>query len=158
MCKPTRIYASGYTDVRISLHIYMSLCQIPSYPVPEFDLFASSSRQTLFLCCIFVIRPISKSASWMYSSLSKQSSPEAYWKKAGKISSKNIEEAVESESSKDAVKKTTPCSLIQEVTAFLTSRCRFRLNVLTEVASVNAGSFHPDWDKSILASLHFSAM
>lgn len=48
MCKPTRIYASGYTDVRISLHIYMSLCQIPSYPVPEFDLFASSSRQTLF--------------------------------------------------------------------------------------------------------------
>lgn len=56
----------------------------------------------------------------------------------------NIEEAVESESSKDAVKKTTPCSLTQEVTAFLTSRCRFRLNVLTEVASVNTGSFHPD--------------
>lgn len=56
----------------------------------------------------------------------------------------NIEETVESESSKDAVKKTTPCSLIQEVTAFLTSRCRFRLNVLTEVASVNTGSFHPD--------------
>ena len=80
----------------------------------------------------------------MYSSLSKQSSPEAYLKKAAKISSKNIEETVESESSKDAVKKTTPCSLIQEVTAFLTSRCRFRLNVLTEVASVNTGSFHPD--------------
>lgn len=52
MCKPTRIYASGYTDVRISLHIYMSLCQIPSYPVPEFDLFASSSRQTLFMLYI----------------------------------------------------------------------------------------------------------
>ena len=27
--KPTRIYASGYTDVRISLHVYMSLCQAP---------------------------------------------------------------------------------------------------------------------------------
>ena len=28
--KPTRTYASGYTYVRISLHVYMSLCQAPS--------------------------------------------------------------------------------------------------------------------------------
>ena len=33
----TRIYASSYTYVRMSLHVYMSLCQAPSYPVPGFD-------------------------------------------------------------------------------------------------------------------------
>ena len=33
----TRIYVSSYTYVRMSLHVYMSLCQAPSYPVPGFD-------------------------------------------------------------------------------------------------------------------------
>ena len=34
--KPTRIYASGYTYVRISLHVYMSLCQVPSIVIQNF--------------------------------------------------------------------------------------------------------------------------
>lgn len=143
MCKPTRIYASGYTDVRISLHIYMSLCQIPSYPVPEFDLFASSSRQTLFMLYICNSPNLKKCLMNVFITL-KTIFPGSILKESREDIFENIEEAVESESSKDAVKKTTPCSLIQEVTAFLTSRCRFRLNVLTEVASVNTGSFHPD--------------
>ncbi len=40
------------------------------------------------------------------------------------------------ESSKEAVKKAKSCSLMQEVTAFLTSRYRFRFNVLTEETEV----------------------
>ena len=39
-------------------------------------------------------------------------------------------------SSKEAVKKAKSCSLMQEVTAFLTSRYRFRFNVLTEETEV----------------------
>ena len=35
--KPTRTYASAYTYVRMSLHVYMSLCQAPSYSVPGLD-------------------------------------------------------------------------------------------------------------------------
>ena len=58
---------------------------------------------------------------------------------------KTEEEAVQSgsarkeaglESSKEAVKKAKSCSLMQEVTAFLTSRYRFRFNVLTEETEV----------------------
>ena len=41
--QPTRIYASGYTYIRISPHVYMSLCQALSYPVPGFDLFVFPS-------------------------------------------------------------------------------------------------------------------
>ena len=33
----TRIYVSSYTYVRMSLHVYMSLCQAPSYSVPGLD-------------------------------------------------------------------------------------------------------------------------
>ena len=40
------------------------------------------------------------------------------------------------ESSKEEVKKAKLCSLMQEVTAFLTSRYRFRFNVLTEETEV----------------------
>ena len=40
------------------------------------------------------------------------------------------------ESSKEEVKKAKSCSLMQEVTAFLTSRYRFRFNVLTEETEV----------------------
>ena len=40
------------------------------------------------------------------------------------------------ESSKEDVKKAKSCSLMQEVTAFLTSRYRFRFNVLTEETEV----------------------
>ena len=36
-------YASGYTYIRISPHVYMSLCQALSYPVPGFDLFVFPS-------------------------------------------------------------------------------------------------------------------
>ena len=32
-------YASGYTYGGIRPHVYMSLCQALSYPVPGFDLF-----------------------------------------------------------------------------------------------------------------------
>ena len=46
--QPTRIYASGYTYIRISPHIYMSSCQALSYPVPGFDLFVFPPWQTLF--------------------------------------------------------------------------------------------------------------
>ena len=50
--------------------------------------------------------------------------------------SKDIEKEVGLESSKEAVKKAKSCSLMQEVTAFLTSRYRFRFNVLTEETEV----------------------
>ena len=36
-------YASGYTYIRISPHVYMSLCQALSYPVSGFDLFVFPS-------------------------------------------------------------------------------------------------------------------
>ena len=50
--------------------------------------------------------------------------------------SKDIEKEAGLESSKEAVKKAKSCSLMQEVTAFLTSRYRFRFNVLTEETEV----------------------
>ena len=49
------------------------------------------------------------------------------------------------ESSKEEVKKAKSCSLMQEVTAFLTSRYRFRFNVLTEETEVaNIANNIPD--------------
>ena len=50
--------------------------------------------------------------------------------------SKDIEKEAGLESSKEEVKKAKSCSLMQEVTAFLTSRYRFRFNVLTEETEV----------------------
>ena len=50
--------------------------------------------------------------------------------------SKDIEKEVGLESSKEEVKKAKSSSLMQEVTAFLTSRYRFRFNVLTEETEV----------------------
>ena len=52
------------------------------------------------------------------------------------IHSKDIEKEVGLESSKEEVKKAKSSSLMQEVTAFLTSRYRFRFNVLTEETEV----------------------
>ena len=60
-------------------------------------------------------------------------------KKIGVISSEGTRKEAGLESSKEEVKKAKSSSLIQEVTAFLTSRYRFRFNVLpeeTEVAEV----------------------
>ena len=50
--------------------------------------------------------------------------------------SKDIEKEAGLESSKEEVKKAKSSSLMQEVTAFLTSRYRFRFNVLTEETEV----------------------
>ena len=50
--------------------------------------------------------------------------------------SKEIEKEAGLESSKEEVKKAKSSSLMQEVTAFLTSRYRFRFNVLTEETEV----------------------
>ena len=59
--------------------------------------------------------------------------------------SKDIEKEAGLESSKEAVKKAKSCSLMQEVTAFLTSRYRFRFNVLTEETEVaNIANNIPD--------------
>ena len=52
------------------------------------------------------------------------------------IHSKDIEKEAGLESSKEEVKKAKSSSLMQEVTAFLTSRYRFRFNVLTEETEV----------------------
>ena len=57
-------------------------------------------------------------------------------KKIGVISSEGNRKEAGLESSKEAVKKAKTCSLMQEVTAFLTSRYRFRFNVLTEETEV----------------------
>ena len=57
-------------------------------------------------------------------------------KKIGVISSEGNRKEAGLESSKEAVKKAKSCSLMQEVTAFLTSRYRFRFNVLTEETEV----------------------
>ena len=57
-------------------------------------------------------------------------------KKIGVISSEGARKEAGLESSKEAVKKAKSCSLMQEVTAFLTSRYRFRFNVLTEETEV----------------------
>ena len=59
--------------------------------------------------------------------------------------SKDIEKEAGLESSKEEVKKAKSSSLIQEVTAFLTSRYRFRFNVLTEETEVtNIANNIPD--------------
>ena len=50
--------------------------------------------------------------------------------------SKDIEKEAGLESSEETVEKAKSCSLMQEVTAFLTSRYRFRFNVLTEETEV----------------------
>ena len=63
-------------------------------------------------------------------------SSEGTRKEAGPVFSKNIEKEAAPVSSKEAVKKAKSCSLMQEVTAFLTSRYRFRFNVLTEETEV----------------------
>ena len=63
-------------------------------------------------------------------------SSEGIRKKAGPVFSKNIEKEAAPVSSKEAVKKAKSCSLMQEVTAFLTSRYHFRFNVLTEETEV----------------------
>ena len=63
-------------------------------------------------------------------------SSEGTRKEAGPVFSKNIEKEAGLVPSKEAVKKAKSCSLMQEVTAFLTSRYRFRFNVLTEETEV----------------------
>ena len=57
-------------------------------------------------------------------------------KKIGVISSEGNRKEAAPISSKEEVKKAKSCSLMQEVTAFLTSRYRFRFNVLTEETEV----------------------
>ena len=57
-------------------------------------------------------------------------------KKIGVISSEGNRKEAAPVSSKEEVKKAKSCSLMQEVTAFLTSRYRFRFNVLTEETEV----------------------
>ena len=57
-------------------------------------------------------------------------------KKIGVISSEGNRKEAGLEFSKEEVKKAKSCSLMQEVTAFLTSRYRFRFNVLTEETEV----------------------
>ena len=63
-------------------------------------------------------------------------SSEDVGKKIGVISSEGTRKEAGLESSKEEVKKAKSCSLMQEVTAFLTSRYRFRFNVLTEETEV----------------------
>ena len=57
-------------------------------------------------------------------------------KKIGVISSEGTRKEAGLESSEEEVKKAKSSSLMQEVTAFLTSRYRFRFNVLTEETEV----------------------
>ena len=57
-------------------------------------------------------------------------------KEAAPVFSKNIEKKAGLVPSKEAVEKAKSCALMQEVTAFLTSRYRFRFNVLTEETEV----------------------
>ena len=63
-------------------------------------------------------------------------SSEGNRKEAAPVFSKNIEKEAGLEPSKEEVKKAKSSSLMQEVTAFLTSRYRFRFNVLTEETEV----------------------
>ena len=66
-------------------------------------------------------------------------------KKIGVISSEGTRKEAGLESSKEEVKKAKSSSLMQEVTAFLTSRYRFRFNVLTEETEVaNIANNIPD--------------
>ena len=63
-------------------------------------------------------------------------SSEGTRKEAGPVFSKNIEKEAAPVLSEGTGKKAKSCSLMQEVTAFLTSRYRFRFNVLTEETEV----------------------
>ena len=63
-------------------------------------------------------------------------SSEGNRKEAAPVFSKNIEKEAGLVPSKEEVKKAKSSSLMQEVTAFLTSRYRFRFNVLTEETEV----------------------
>ena len=63
-------------------------------------------------------------------------SSEGNRKEAAPVFSKNIEKKAGLVPSKEAVEKAKSSSLMQEVTAFLTSRYRFRFNVLTEETEV----------------------
>ncbi|MCM1614229.1 VapE domain-containing protein [Phocaeicola massiliensis] len=63
-------------------------------------------------------------------------SSEGNRKEAAPVFSKNIEKKAGLVPSKETVEKAKSCSLMQEVTAFLTSRYRFRFNVLTEETEV----------------------
>ena len=63
-------------------------------------------------------------------------SSEGNRKEAAPVFSKNIEKKAGLVPSKEEVKKAKSSSLMQEVTAFLTSRYRFRFNVLTEETEV----------------------
>ena len=66
-------------------------------------------------------------------------------KKIGVISSEGNRKEAGLESSEEEVKKAKSSSLMQEVTAFLTSRYRFRFNVLTEETEVaNIANNIPD--------------
>ncbi|WP_237040771.1 hypothetical protein, partial [Phocaeicola faecalis] len=63
--KPTRTYASAYTYVRMSLHVYMSLtytcvrlCHIWCRVKCRNWISLSSLLTKAFLCCIFVVRQI----------------------------------------------------------------------------------------------------
>ena len=72
-------------------------------------------------------------------------SSEDVGKKIGVISSEGTRKEAGLESSKEEVKKAKSSSLMQEVTAFLTSRYRFRFNVLTEETEVaNIANNIPD--------------
>jgi len=74
-------------------------------------------------------------------------------KKIGVISSEGNRKEAGLEFSKEEVKKAKSSSLMQEVTAFLTSRYRFRFNVLTEETEVaNIANNIPGidcWDRDI---------
>ena len=63
-------------------------------------------------------------------------SSEGNRKEAAPVFSKNIEKEAAPVLSEGTGKKAKSCSLMQEVTAFLTSRYRFRFNVLTEETEV----------------------
>ena len=63
-------------------------------------------------------------------------SSEGNRKEAAPVFSKNIEKEAGLVPSKETVEKAKSCSLMQEVTAFLISRYRFRFNVLTEETEV----------------------
>ena len=63
-------------------------------------------------------------------------SSEGNRKEAAPVFSKNIEKKAGLVPSKEAIEKAKSSSLMQEVTAFLTSRYRFRFNVLTEETEV----------------------
>ena len=72
-------------------------------------------------------------------------SSEGNRKEAAPVFSKNIEKEAGLVPSKETVEKAKSCSLMQEVTAFLTSRYRFRFNVLTEETEVaNIANNIPD--------------